>query len=174
MQGDFFIERRKKILQNRASIPTTMGLQSAPQANIGETKGSGFELSLDYNEVINKDFWITARGNFTYAKAKYVVFEEPNYFDSPWRRITGSQLGQGRGLIAERLFVDDEDVRNSPRQDFGAYTAGDIKYKDIKTRSHTDGFRRNNANYWNKREICRFYLYSSIIWFCPVLEELGK
>ena len=42
------------------------------------------------------------------------------------------------------------------------------------TRSHTDGFRRNNANYWNKREICRFYLYSSIIWFCPVLEELGK
>ena len=81
--------------------------------------------------MINKDFWITARGNFTYAKAKYVVFEEPNYFDSPWRRITGSQLGQGRGLIAERLFVDDEDVRNSPRQDFGAYTAGDIKYKDI-------------------------------------------
>lgn len=49
-----------------------------------------------------------------------------------------------------------------------------ITYKDSKTRSHTDGFRRNNANYWNKREICRFYLYSSIIWFCPVLEELGK
>ena len=47
-------------------------------------------------------------------------------------------------------------------------------YKDNKTRSHTDGFRKNNANYWNKREICRFYLYSSIIWFCPVLEELGK
>jgi hypothetical protein len=46
--------------------------------------------------------------------------------------------------------------------------------KDKETRSHTDGFRRNNANYWNKREICRFYLYSSIIWFCPVLEELGK
>lgn len=50
----------------------------------------------------------------------------------------------------------------------------DFYNKDRKTRSHTDGFRRNNANYWNKREICRFYLYSSIIWFCPVLEELGK
>lgn len=47
-------------------------------------------------------------------------------------------------------------------------------HKYTQTRSHTDGFRRNNANYWNKREICRFYLYSSIIWFCPVLEELGK
>ena len=49
-----------------------------------------------------------------------------------------------------------------------------IQDKYNQTRSHTDGFRRNNANYWNKREICRFYLYSSIIWFCPVLEELGK
>lgn len=40
-----------------------------------------------------------------------------------------------------------------------------ITAKDTETRSHTDGFRRNNANRWNKREICRFYLYSSIIWF---------
>ncbi len=54
----------------------------------------------------------------------------------------------------------------------GRKSAKPCKY--TKTRSHTDGFRRNNANYWNKREICRFYLYSSIIWFCPVLEELGK
>ena len=37
--------------------------------------------------------------------------------------------------------------------------------KETETRPHTDGFRRNNANRWNKREICRFYLYSSIIWF---------
>lgn len=51
---------------------------------------------------------------------------------------------------------------------------GAARDKNMETRSHTDGFRRNNANYWNKREICRFYLYSSIIWFCPVLEELGK
>ena len=40
----------------------------------------------------------------------------------------------------------------------------DSVFKYNETRSHTDGFRRNNANYWNKREICRFYLYSSIIW----------
>ena len=29
------------------------------------------------------------------------------------------------------MFVDDEDVANSPKQQFGEYTAGDIKYKDI-------------------------------------------
>lgn len=35
------------------------------------------------------------------------------------------------GLIAERLFIDEEEVQNSPRQMFGEYGAGDIKYKDI-------------------------------------------
>lgn len=63
-----------------------------------------------------------------------------------------------------------------PLSAFGRHKKGDIVQdpNHRETRSHTDGFRRNNANYWNKREICRFYLYSSIIWFCPVLEELGK
>lgn len=34
--------------------------------------------------------------------------------------------------------------------------------KDTKTRPHTDGFYKNNANCWNLREICRFGLYSTI------------
>src|SRR5690606_6567909 len=34
--------------------------------------------------------------------------------------------------IAERLFVDDEEVANSPAQNFGIQNiAGDIKYKDV-------------------------------------------
>jgi hypothetical protein len=35
------------------------------------------------------------------------------------------------GLVAERLFVDDAEIAHSPRQDWGNYQAGDIKYKDI-------------------------------------------
>src|SRR5690606_40346650 len=42
----------------------------------------------------------------------------------------GKPLGQQWGFVAERLFVDDEEVANSPTQ-FGSYMAGDIKYKDI-------------------------------------------
>ncbi len=34
-------------------------------------------------------------------------------------------------MIAERLFVDEQEIRNSPKQDFGGYLAGDIKYKDV-------------------------------------------
>jgi hypothetical protein len=35
------------------------------------------------------------------------------------------------GYIAEHLFTDEDEVRNSPRQLFSEYGAGDIKYKDI-------------------------------------------
>lgn len=41
------------------------------------------------------------------------------------------KINQPYGYIAERLFIDDEEVNNSPKQWLGTYTAGDIKYKDI-------------------------------------------
>ena len=40
-------------------------------------------------------------------------------------------IGQPVGLIAERLFVDEADIANSPTQSFGPVMPGDIKYKDI-------------------------------------------
>ena len=43
----------------------------------------------------------------------------------------GHSLSQNYGFIAERLFVDDEDVKNSPRQNFGEVRGGDIKYRDL-------------------------------------------
>ena len=40
-------------------------------------------------------------------------------------------MNQWYGLIAERLFIDEYDVQNSPKQTFGEYGAGDIKYRDV-------------------------------------------
>lgn len=131
IQADYFRENRKNILQERSSIPTTMGLQARPRSNIGESYGSGVDISVDYSESFTKDFWASVRGNFTYATSEFKVYEEPDYTKTPWRSRIGNSLGQQWGLIAERLFVDDEDVKNSPQQQFGEYKAGDIKYKDI-------------------------------------------
>jgi TonB-linked SusC/RagA family outer membrane protein len=134
IQVDHFREKRIQILQERASIPTTMGLQgSNPRANIGEASGNGWEVSIDYNKSFNKDLWAMIRGNFTYAASKYDVYEEPDYVaaGAPWRSRVGNKLSQIYGYIAERLFIDDEEVANSPTQTFGEYGAGDIKYKDI-------------------------------------------
>ena len=108
-----------------------MGLQATPQANVGKAKGGGIDISLDYNHSFSKDLWASMRGNFTYASSEYVEYEEPDYSDTPWLSRKGKKISQTWGLVAERLFLDEEEVKNSPRQTFGDYGAGDIKYKDI-------------------------------------------
>lgn len=131
IQADYFTEKRTNILQERADIPSIMGFQANPKANLGEAKGSGIDMSVDYSLILNKDWWMTIRGNFTYASSEFSKYEEPDYSSTPWLSYIGTKISQPKGLIAERLFVDDADVLNSPRQQFGEYMAGDIKYKDI-------------------------------------------
>lgn len=132
VQADFFREVRSNILQNRGDIPSTMGFESVIRANIGEAEGKGFEVQADYSHSFYNGVWVTARGTFTYATSKYRKFEEPDYAyaGTPWRSRVGTNISQNFGYIAERLFIDQDDVDNSPTQ-FGDYMAGDIKYKDI-------------------------------------------
>lgn len=130
IQADYFTESRWNILMERASIPETMGLQTSMKANVGEAESHGIDMSFDYNHSFNKDAWVTGRANFTYATSSFTVYEEPDYSKTPWKSKVGQSLNQEYGYVAERLFIDEEDIRNSPAQ-FGEYMAGDIKYKDI-------------------------------------------
>jgi len=129
--ADFFKEHRTNILQSRADIPTSMGLWSTPMVNVGEANGKGVDISIDYNQTFGNGFWIVARGNFTFAKSTFDYYEEPDYTEIPWRSRIGLPISQKWGYVAERLFIDDADVANSARQDFGEYGPGDIKYKDV-------------------------------------------
>lgn len=134
IQADLFYEKRNSILMTRSYIPSTMGLTADVRANVGAASGKGLDLSADYQHSINKDTWITGRANFTYATSKYEKIEEPDYVGAgtPWRSQVGQNLSQRWGFIAERLFVDEADIANSPTQNFGdVVMAGDIKYKDI-------------------------------------------
>jgi TonB-linked SusC/RagA family outer membrane protein len=130
--AEYFREKRYNILMSRA-IPATFGLQGlAPKANVGEARAHGIDVSFDYSDRFGKDWIFTSRFNFTYATSQYDVYEEVEY-DEPWLSHVGRPLSQQRGFIAERLFVDDEEVRSSPVQNFGnAITrGGDIKFKDV-------------------------------------------
>lgn len=128
--AEYFTEYRKNILMRRASIPVTMGLTAPVRANVGEASGKGTDISVDYQQAWSNNMWLSVRGNFTYATSRYEVYEEPQY-DEPWRSRVGTSLNQQYGYIAERLFIDDTEVANSPRQQFGQYGAGDIKYLDV-------------------------------------------
>ena len=130
VQADYFTERRTNILMNRASIPSTMGLQAIIRANVGEASSHGYEVSVDANKSFTPDFWVSGRFNMTYASGKYDVYEEPDY-GYEWLSWEGKKLNQLTGLIAERLFIDEADIANSPEQTFGPVMPGDIKYKDV-------------------------------------------
>lgn len=130
--AEYFTEKRTNILMTRTSIPSTMGLTATPRANVGEASGKGVDMTLEYQKSWNKDFWTSARANFTYATSQYDVYEEPEYKE-PWRTRVGLSLNQVTGYIAERLFVDDEEAASSPPQYIGTsdYGGGDIKYLDV-------------------------------------------
>jgi TonB-linked SusC/RagA family outer membrane protein len=130
IQADVFKENRTNILMTRSYIPTTMGLQAATRANVGEAMSKGIDISLNFNHSFNNGLWLSSMANFTFATSEFTTYEEPDYSTTPWRSRVGQSLNQTWGYVAERLFVDEEEIRNSPVQ-FGDYKAGDIKYKDI-------------------------------------------
>ncbi|MDR1153972.1 MAG: TonB-dependent receptor, partial [Bacteroidales bacterium] len=154
--AEYFTEYRSNILMDRASIPNTMGLESerSVRANVGEASGKGVDLTLEYQQNWNTDFWTSARANFTYAASRYEVYEEPEYRE-PWRSRVGWSLRQESGYIAERLFVDDEEAAGSPPQSVGndKYGGGDIKYTDVNRDGRIDAADRVPLGYPTMPEI---------------------
>ncbi|MBO9593338.1 MAG: TonB-dependent receptor [Niabella sp.] len=131
--AEYFIEHRYNILMDRASIPLSMGLEGAtPKANVGEARSRSIDINMNYNQKITNDLGLQFMGNFTYAKNRFEAYEEPEY-PYPWLYRKGQPVNQRWGYIAERLFVDDEEVRSSPSQVFGSTVTrgGDIKFRDV-------------------------------------------
>jgi TonB-linked SusC/RagA family outer membrane protein len=126
---EVFRERRENILLTRI-IPATMGIIPEVKANLGIGSGQGFDAELNYEKIFSKDLWLTGRATFTYATSKVIEWEEPDYSATPWKSKVEQSIHQQWGYIAERLFIDDTEVKNSPVQ-FGNYMAGDIKYRDV-------------------------------------------
>ncbi|RKO70694.1 SusC/RagA family TonB-linked outer membrane protein [Sphingobacterium puteale] len=128
---DYFNQKRSNIVQTRASIPSTAGYSANILANVGKYSSRGVDAEMNYSKSVNSDLWFQARGTFTYATGKYVNYEEPQY-EYPYLSRIGLSATQQRGYVAERLFIDDDEVRNSPAQTFSEQVlGGDIKYLDI-------------------------------------------
>lgn len=129
-QWDFFRDNRDNIYLTRQNFPATAGLEATISGNVGKVNSQGVDGSIDFQHFFNNDFWLTGRANFTYSTNEYVELDEKNFPDE-YLKQKGHSTNQWWGLIAERLFVDEAEILNSPKQDFGEYMAGDIKYKDV-------------------------------------------
>lgn len=130
---DVYKQWRSKILQPKSSIESAAGFAAIPASNYGKAETQGIDLALDYKYSLSKDAWINVRGTFTYATSKIKVTDEIKYPASiAYRSRVDHSISQAWGLIAERLFIDQKEVANSPVQ-YGdnGLLAGDIKYKDV-------------------------------------------
>ncbi|MCC8410225.1 TonB-dependent receptor [Mucilaginibacter sp. UR6-1] len=154
--AEVYRNHKYNILQDRASIPTTMGLEAPIAANIGKVDSKGIDLSIDGKKQFSKTASVSLRGNFTFAQNKFTQFEEPNYLE-PYRYNVGQSLNRQYGYIAERLFVDDNEARNSPQQIFSTNgqqpMGGDIKYRDLNNDGRIDGADQTFIGYPTVPEI---------------------
>ena len=126
---DYFNEHRTGIYMSRNFLPTIVGLESTPKANVGSVFSQGFDGNFKYEQQIGQ-VNLTMRGNMTYSKNRVGDYDEENSV-YPYQNLRGYRVNQVRGLIALGLFENYDDIRNSPKQQFGIYQPGDIKYKDV-------------------------------------------
>lgn len=128
---DYFYERRDGIYQSRSFIPVSVGLNSSLSyaTNVSAVSSRGLDGNFGFKQKIG-NVNLTLRGNITYSKSKILEYDEEvtNY---KYTLATGFQVSQPRGLIAEGLFKDYDDIRNSAKQTWGDVMPGDIKYRDV-------------------------------------------
>lgn len=129
MTVDIYQDTREQIYMQRQYLSQIVGVTSQPWANVGKMRSKGIDGNFMLHEKVGQvDF--TIRGNMTYTKNEVLEYDE-QLNSYPYQMTEGFRHGQARGLIALGLFKDYDDIRNSPKQEFGDYMPGDIKYKDV-------------------------------------------
>ena len=127
---DLFQEVRSGIFLERGTVPAFLGTATTKvYGNLGKVRNRGLDLSMDYTHQIGKDFFISAKGTFTFARNRVLEQDEPDYLQYPNLSRVGSSVNSFLLYEAQRLFIDDNEVKYSPEQLLGGeIMAGDIKY----------------------------------------------
>lgn len=130
---DFFKENRRNIFLTRQVIPDFFGTSGTTiYSNLGRVSNKGFDASIDYTHAFSDDFSMTLKSTFTYATNTVVSNDEPEFTRYKNLSLVGYPVNSLLGYEAERLFIDQAEINNSPLQQIGGTVqAGDIKYTDV-------------------------------------------
>jgi TonB-linked SusC/RagA family outer membrane protein len=131
-QVDAFMEQRDGILLARESVPVLTGMGSiVPYGNLGKVKNQGIETMLEVHHQTATGLFYSFRGNFSFATNKILANDDPEKLWA-YQSAIGKRIDQPFGLVALGFFKDQEDVDNSPVQNFQSIVRpGDIKYQDV-------------------------------------------
>ena len=138
-QMDYFNDYRSGIFIKRESLPSVVGMRKTQYTNIGEMQNAGFDLSAQFDYTFPGGLSLSARGNYTFNRNNRVYDDKPSQV-WPYQNTAGFANGQQRGLIAEGIFMSQEEIDCWPVQTFGSVAPGDIKYRDINGDGQVDDY----------------------------------
>jgi TonB-linked SusC/RagA family outer membrane protein len=151
------------------SIPITFGA-GLPLEPINSFDDRGFELTIRHQHNIG-DLHYSVTGMMTYARSKWIHYDEPTYPDAATRErlgYSGEWKNRLIGYQAEGLFQTQEDINNWADQDLqgnATIRPGDIKYQDY----NKDGV----VDYRDEHEIGKGYTPDVMFSFNLTLEYKG-
>jgi len=139
---DVFKERMNNMVVSAVStVPLYQGVPLAnyPQSNVGIFENKGYEITANYDKIINHDLTISFGGQFSYAKNNIVkvneVLKTADYAYRNWQEgfSYGQEFGylvdysNGNGFFNSKTELDNNKLVYS----FGTPRLGDLKYQDL-------------------------------------------
>ena len=126
---DVFYQQRRNILVSAAQLNSAVvGIQSSYDDK-GRVASYGAELGLRYAKTFSNGLNLNAGASFSTVKSEILEWiETPAY---PNLSVVNGPADAERGLIALGFFQSQDEIDNSPIQQFGQVKVGDIKYKDV-------------------------------------------
>ena len=96
-------------------------------------------LALEFNKQFGRDWFLSLKGTFTFARNKTIEKDEAPTVVGTYRSYTGQSVSTLYGLTALGLFTEADfaDVEKGilreglPTQSYSSVRPGDIRYKDI-------------------------------------------
>lgn len=138
LEADYFYEKRSNMLMApNALVPAEYGIPLS-QVNAGRMHNQGVDLALNFNKRIDKDWMVSLKGTFTFARNILdEVFETDATYNNPNRRRTGRPDGTMFGYHALGYFTyhdfnpDGSLKADIPVQPWGQVYPGDLRYEDL-------------------------------------------
>ena len=88
---DYYWEHRKDLLLRAADTPGIIGF-TVPYTNQGETKSWGYEVTLNWNDKIGKEFRYWVKANLSYNQSEIIERKEQTY-NNEYQYQRGNRIG---------------------------------------------------------------------------------
>jgi len=113
---DYYTENRTDILLIDATAPSIIGF-TVPYANLGETKGHGWEVSLKWNDKIGSAFRYWVNANLSYNYNEIIEMKEAPQTNE-YQYMRGHRIGS-RSMYQFWKYYEGVETENEYKATFG-------------------------------------------------------